>query len=178
MVGERDQHWPSRKALIDYLRCESRFEERYRLLQASTVGRKHWIVVRNIETDSIELLLDKLVEDKGKGWHFVSLESEADFDAFNCPLRFVERLSAPTSTASVNWRQKVREHHDRIFRRKHRAFVRGMVVYVNNARYELLRQEGNKQAWLARNTHNGTTEEISQRKLANCEVLSMPVNRY
>lgn len=81
-------------------------------IEKKTVGNNLWMVVQR-KNGERTILLAKLSKLRDFGWGYWLMGEEEGPYACNCPLSFLDLVTAPTGHA-VRWRQRVREHHSAV----------------------------------------------------------------
>ena len=136
----------NRKELIADLRRPERFGAGNELLRSVAVGNNHWYLAKTLATGAIWIGLDLMKGGgrTGEGWGYKDLSEDSGPYVYNCPLHFLDKASPPTGYA-VEWRKKVREHHEVQSARP--VPTQGALIQYGGVDYRLVRPAAPRRGW-------------------------------
>ena len=139
-----------KKAIIQKLKEPGSLAPGYEMLDSAVVGNNFWYLMRAPDGEvTIGLNLMKS-GGAGYGWGTKELTESMGPNELNCPLRFMDKVSAPKHYAA-EWRERVRAYHAEQAKRKvsRPAYAEGQLwQYPNGPSYRLISKLHGRKGWI------------------------------
>lgn len=139
-----------RREFVASLVAPSRWVEGVRVIAHREVGNNLWSVIRNDNTGTTSIHLDKLAKERGSGWGYKPIPEECGPVEVNCPVSFIKMCAgSPPTGYAAEWRQKVLRHHERAkLIKKHLPKPEaGLKVQVGESAYTLVEPHPHRKGW-------------------------------
>ena len=159
--------WGTRAALIRELR--SRFNGDAELVNACTIGNRHWYLAKDRRTGMHWVGLDLLRRDRHNGWGYKDMDESCAPYAYDCPLSYLDAPHTPRTGYAAEWREKVRQYH--ATRKARPQYAPGLKLTLGTGwTYTLLHPAEKRRGWVVwRN--DGTQWRMPFVRLANAQFI-------
>lgn len=144
-----NSQWRTRADVIKMLQADDKTGAFYKVLKSRSVGSCLFSVVEYINEsgDIVRTVRIDLIKKIGADYGYKTMDESVGPYYYNCPLNFLDNLTAPIGYAS-EWREKVRAYHAE---RKSRPLYRpGLKLSFNGWIYELIAPAGPRRGWHVR----------------------------
>lgn len=145
----------------------------YRVVAHRLIGNHLWVITEYKETGEKSIYLYLLSYRRDSGWGSKRIHESAHPYYYDCPLSFLDKVDPSEYEDTVEWRQKVREFHQKKNEKKRRmnTLETGMRIRYDGQEYRLHSPAGARKGWYAVRCSDGQIFRIPARVLAEVEVV-------
>jgi hypothetical protein len=160
--------WSTKQELIKHLQEKSSYSKGFRPIKHSLIGNNHWTLLRTPE-DKITIALELISCDQGQ-YGYKGISEDMGPTQINCPLSFVNAADDTDSPYAKEWREKVRNFHQR--KKSRPSYSSGQKWLFGGKKYRLLESAGKRKGWLATEMCSGQVFRFPFVHLAKAEFVS------
>lgn len=145
----------------------------YRVAARRLIGNHLWVITEYKETGEKSICLYLLRYSRDSGWGCKCIHESAHPYYYDCPLSLLDKVDPTKNKNAVEWRQKVREFHQKKNEKKQRmnTLEPGMRIRYDGQEYRLHSPAGARKGWQAVRCSDGLIFRIPARVLAEAEIV-------